>query len=156
VAVLPVGAWALLVGWLRLVHAPSLGHLAALVGLMPGAAQAGPHASLWNLAWAVKMGRLYAASVSVGLLLYALFNGSRWFLVSPRGWLRIAGAVWMMSVWLVAILPKSWRVGPAILLIQAGKGGLGYVPSDLGIGLHFAAAAVLLVAAYWTMREAEL
>ena len=50
IILLPGLAWLLLIGWLYLVHAPSLGHLVAVLETIPAASQLGPHPSFPALA----------------------------------------------------------------------------------------------------------
>jgi hypothetical protein len=156
IALFPIATWGLLLLWLKLVHAPTLGHLVALIKLVPNVASLGPHPTLESLVSAAQFGRVYLAAVSVGLLSYAFFDAARWFLISPRPWLRWFAAVSMFFVWAPNLLPRSWSIGPSIFLIAPHGAGLTYIPSTLGIMVHLASALLLLYLAQFTLREAEL
>lgn len=145
----------LLLGWLQLVHAPSLAHLVAVAELVPSAANLGPHPSLPQLASALHVGRRYLAAISVGLAVDAIFSAQRWFAISPRKPVRVAAALMGLLYFLPTLLLRS-RSFFSDFLFVADKHHLDYLPSPLGIGVCLAIAALFLAVTAFTLREVEL
>jgi hypothetical protein len=88
VVLFPAAGMLLLLGWLRLVHAPALGHLVDITRLIPGGEGIGQHPSLITVLAATHFGRYYAAAVSVGGCAFALYYVQRWWMHSASKWLR--------------------------------------------------------------------
>ena len=155
-AILPSFGWLLLLGWLKLVHAPALGHLVALVEMVPSASDLGPHPSFVHVLSALHMGRRFVAGLSIGLSLYAIFVAQRWLMLDPNPRLRLLG----LSFFLLIYAPMSQLLSPRLLtaaMLWAPKGAnLSYLPSNLGIALHFIVAATALFASWRLLRRAEL
>ena len=151
----PAAAWLLLLGWLRLVEAPSLDHLTALAELIPAASTLGVHPSLSSVLLALHFGRFYVAEVSVGLSMYALFASQAWLVLSPRKWLSIPGSFIgvLLFTWYFA-LRIDWVAESCLLLWS--KHSLYAFPSTLNITLHFAFIALMLSLTAFSIREAEL
>ena len=106
---------------------------------------------------ALHLGRRLIASVSVGLAAFSVFAAVRWFLASPRGWLRKISGFSLLLVAAIEFLPHAWGLGSKVLLLGARKQTmLSYLPSNLGIELHFVVALLFLLATGVTIREAEL
>jgi hypothetical protein len=155
-AILPSVGWLLLLGWLKLVHAPALGHLLALVKMVPSASNLGPRPSFLQVMSALHMGRRFVAGLSVGLSLYAIFASQRWLMLDPNPRLRGLG----MSVFVLIYVPSmrliSPRYGAAILLWPPKGASLGYLPSNLGIALHFIVAVGVLFGSWRLLQRVEL
>ncbi|MGI4827489.1 MAG: hypothetical protein ACRYFU_04750 [Janthinobacterium lividum] len=150
IAVLPTLAIVLLLGWLRLVQAPSLAYLLATLQQIPAVAALGSHPTLLATLSALHMTRRYAASVTLGLCAYTATSCQRWLILSPRKTLKVLGA-------LPAFLPffPVDRIfgGAAVnyLLMTPGRdGSLGVVPSTLTVFSHLAFAAAV-VAGCWRL-----
>ena len=155
IIVFPAAAWLLLLGWLRLVGAPSLGHLTALAELIPAASRLGDHPSLFSVLSALHFGRLYLGQVSAGLALYTLFASQSWLILSPRKWLVIPGAL-IGALFFLSYLALRIRWVSISCFLMWPKQTLYALPSTLNITLHFAFIALMLVLAGFCIREAEL
>ena len=155
-AILPALSWLLLLGWLRMVHAPSLGYLVALTEMIPSASHLGPHPSLLTLMLALNMGRRYLAAFSVGLSLYAFLAVQRWLLLSPSPRLRMLGSLQFLVIFAPASHIVSFGVFGAIMLWSPSGSSLSYLPSNLGIMLHFAFAGAMLYASWRLLQHVEL
>jgi hypothetical protein len=158
-AILPALGWLVLLGWLKMVHAPSLGYLAALAQIVPSASHLGPHPSFLALLLALNMGRRYLAAFSVELSFYAFFAAQRWLLLNPSPRLRVLGSLQFLVF--MAIVTPAWHivsrsVSMAILLWSPPGSSLSYLPSNLGIMLHFALAGVLLYGSWKLLQRVEL
>ena len=144
IAVMPALAFLLLVGWLRLVHAPSLHHFLATLQQLPAVAALGPHPRFFDLLSAIDFPRRYLASIALGLCFYTVMASQRWLLLSPNSKLRILG---VFPAFLVAF-PIFRVLGKAIanaIFMTPGRGTpLGYAPSTLSIALHFAFVAAII------------
>jgi len=155
-AILPSLGWLLLLGWLKLVHAPALGHLLALVKLVPSASNVGLNPSLFNVMAALHMGRRFVASLAVGLSFYVIFASQRWLLLNPNLRLRFLG----VSIVLLVYAPMMRLISPRFLtsiMLWTPKGAsLTYLPSNLGIALHFIFAAAVLFGSWRLLQRVEL
>jgi len=156
-AILPGLAWLLVLGWLKLVHAPALDHLVALVEMVPSASTLGPHPSFISLMSALHMGRRFVAGLSVGLSLYAIFVSQRWLRLSRNQLLRALS--WL--IFLLFYLPMaSVFISPSfftpVFLTGLKNSDLSYLPSSLGITLHFVFAAAVLLGSWRLLRQVEL
>jgi hypothetical protein len=152
----PGMAYLLLFGWLHLVHAPSLGHVLALIELLPSASGLGPHPSLGAVLGAIDLPRRYLAAISVGLCGYALMVCQRWLILSPNKWVKLTGVVSSSSVVLLCQPFFGKRLGTGLLLTSRRGATLTYLPSTLGIALHFAFFAAVLYACWRVLRSAEV
>jgi hypothetical protein len=151
IALLPGFVWMLLVGWLYLVHAPSLGHLVAILETIPAASQLGSHPTFRALTAAAHLGRFYLAGISVGLCIYVFLSSSRWLMQSRFTSLKIVGLFSSVFLLLLFILMRiAWT--RSLLFIPANHAALTYLPSQTAIALHFAFAAAWC---YGTLRVAR-
>jgi len=155
IIVFPAATWLLLLGWLRLVGAPSLGHLTALAELIPVASRLGDHPSLFSVLSTLHFGRLYLGQVSVGISLYALFASQPWLILSPRKWLVIPGAL-IGALFFMSYLVLRIRWVAIFCFLMWPKHTLYALPSTLNITLHFAFIALMLGLTAFSIREAEL
>lgn len=156
IAILPLFAYLLLLGWLRLVHAPSLLHLLAILQQLPAAAALGPHPRLFDLFSAIEFPRRYVASIALGLCSYTFMASQRWLMLSPNRKLQIFG---MMPI--VLFVPLLLRVSgekvSRVVFMTAGRGApLGHAPSTLLISLHFAFAAAVVFGCWRLLRTIEI
>jgi len=103
------------------------------------------------------MGRRLVAGLSVGLSLYAIFASQRWLQLSRNQLLRALG--WL--IFLLFYLPTaSAFIIPSIFtpvfLTGLKNSDLSYLPSNLGIALHFIFAAAVLLGSWRLLRQVEL
>ena len=162
VTLIPALCYLLLLAWLRLIHAPALGHLAADMALIPSVAMLGPQPSFFRLLAAAHLWRFYLAAISIGLCTYAITAAQRWVVLSSNKWLR-----------LLAIIPLvPFIFGPMFFMLAGSGGGfailewallwapkgatLDFQPSALGIALHFAFAGAVICGCWRILRSAEL
>ncbi|MBB5063912.1 hypothetical protein [Granulicella mallensis] len=157
IAVIPLLAVLLLLGWLRLVHAPSLGHLLATIQQMPAVAALGPHPTFFGLLGAIDFPRRYLAGISIGLCFYAVMASQRWLFISSNKKLRILGAIPPALVYFPAFsFFKQHYLATIIFLSVNRSAALTYVPSTLGIALHFVFAAAIVFGCWRILHTVEL
>lgn len=155
IVLLPGLAWLLLVGWLSLVHAPSLGHLVAILETIPGASHLGPHPGFLALAAATHMGRFYLAGVSAGLCVYMFLASSRWLMHSRFLSIKIAGLIGSVFVFLMMFAIRfAWM--RALLFSPNRYIAVTYLPSQTAIALHFAFFVVWFCGTLWVIRDLEV
>ena len=156
IAILPLFAYLLLLGWLCLVHAPSLLHLLAILQQLPAAAALGFHPRLWDLLFAIELPRRYLASIALGLCSYTLLVSQRWLILSPNRKLQILGM--MPVVLFVPLLLKisGEKVSRVVFMTAGHSAPLGYAPSTLLISLHFAFAAIVVFGCWRLLRAIEI
>jgi hypothetical protein len=154
IVLLPGLVWLLLLGWLQMVHAPVLGHLVAILELVPAASHLGPHPTFWALVNATHLGRIYLAGISLGLFLYVFFSSSRWFVLSRFRAVKIIGlfgsALLPLSAVFMRFIPRSF------VFLPPHEAAFTYLPSTLAIALHFAIAAAWFYGTLWIVRDLEL
>jgi hypothetical protein len=155
-AILPALGWLLLLGWLWMVHAPSLGYLAELARMVPSASHLGPHPSFLAFLMALNMGRRYLAAFSVGLSLYAFFAVQRWLVLSPDPRLRILGSLQFLVMFAPAWHVVNSNVFVRIMLWSPRGSSLSYLPSNLDIMLHFVFAGSVLYGSWKLLQSVEL
>jgi hypothetical protein len=155
IVALPALAWALLLGWLHMVHAPALGHLLLALETIPGASQLGPHPTFSALAAATHMGRFYLAGISIGLCVYVFLNSSRWLMQSRFVSLKILGVFSSVFVFALAFALKfAWI--RSLFFAPVHHSDVTYLPSELAIVLHFAFVAAYFYGTLWIMRDLEI
>ena len=158
VTLIPALCYLLLLGWLRLVHAPALGHLAADMALIPSVAMLGQEPSFFRLLGAAHLWRFYLAAISIGLCTYAITAAQRWVVLSPKRWLRFLAIVPLVPFVFSPLFFMS--AGSRVLqwtLLWAPKGAtLEFQPSALGIALHFAFAGAVICGCWRILQSAEL
>jgi hypothetical protein len=155
ITLLPGLAWLLLIGWLYLVHAPSLGHLVAILETIPAASHLGPHPSFLALAAATHMGRFYLAGISVGLCVYIFLTSSRWLMQSRFISIKIVGLFSSVFVFLLIFaLRFAWM--RSLLFSPPHYEAVTYLPSQFAIALHFAFALAWFYGTLRIMRDLEL
>jgi hypothetical protein len=154
VAVLPLVSILLLLGWLSLVGAPVVGHVKALLELVPSAAMLGQGASLWTIAAATHFWWFYAAGISLGLCSYALIASQRWLVLSEHNWLKILGGLTPLILWLPAYLVRNRWFREVALMVPA-RGNPNGSPSALAIGLHVIFAGAVVFECWRLARVAE-
>jgi len=156
IAVLPALAFLLLAGWLRLVHAPSLHHLMATIRIIPALSKLAPHPTFVQVLTAVSAPRRYLAAISVGICGYAILGSQQWLMLSPS---KKLNALAMFPAFLL-FAPVWIIVGHRtadMLFLAPGRGAtLTYLPSALGIALHFGVGAAILFGCWRIFRNAEL
>ncbi len=155
-AVIPSLTMLCLLGWLRLVRAPSLGHLLAILQQLPRVAALGAHPGLLPVLAAIDFRRRLFASLSLGLCVYMVMASQRWLLLSPKRSLKILG---MMPMFV--LLFPMWRLFGSdvanVLWMTAPRGApLSHVPSVLSIAGHFAVASATLLGCWWIQRTIEI
>jgi hypothetical protein len=156
-AVFPVLATLLLLGWLKLVHAPALGHLVAIMEQIPAASRLGAHPSVLSFLSAIEFPRRYLAAISVGLCFYVWIDSSRWVMLSSNSWVRFCNplsSLWFLYFPLSSLMGKSHE--DLLFLTPTRSASLTYVPSTLSIALHFCVAAAILYGCWRVLRTAEL
>jgi len=161
-ALIPALCYALLLGWLNLVHAPALAHLSAVLALIPSVAALGPQPSFIRLFAAAHLARFYLAAFSVGLCSYSVVTAMRWIGLSSNLWLRrifiLPLVLFIFSPML--IMMAGFATQPSlllwVLLWPARNASLNFEPSSLGIALHFAFAGTLLCGCWRVLQRAEL
>jgi hypothetical protein len=161
IALIPALCFLLLLGWLRLVHAPALGHLAASVALIPSVAMLGPQRSFFRLLAATHFWRFYLAAISIGLCTYAITAAQRWLVLSPNKWLRFL-AIFPLAPFFFSpmfFMLAGFGTRSTVLvwaLLWAPKGAtLDFQPSALGIALHFAFAGAVVCGCWHILERAE-
>jgi len=160
-ALIPAAAYLLLFGWLSLVHAPALAHLAADAQLIPAVAALGPHPTFFAALTASHVWRFYLAAISIGLCTYSILYAQRWLALSPNKHLRLLGIAPLLLFIFIPGLLGSAAFGkgsiPGALLMWAPKtASLDFQPSALAIGVHFAIAAAILFGSWRLMQQVEL
>jgi len=160
--IIPALCFLLLLGWLRLAHAPALAHIAADMQLVPSVAALGSHPTFLQIIATAPVYRHYLAAISIGLCAYSVMSAQRWLSLSPNKYLRRL----ILVPFLVLILGPLfilWTIfgdHPTIfssLLLWAPKGAsLDYQPSILGIALHFAFVAAVLYGSWRLIQQADL
>jgi hypothetical protein len=155
IATLPVGAMLLLLGWLRLVHAPSLGHLLATVQQIPEVAALGPHPTFGAILATTHFARRYTASIALGLCAYTLMASQRWLILSPNKYLKFLGIV-PAFLFIFPVFRFLSRSAANFVFMTPGRGApLNWQPSTLSITLHFAFAAATLAGCWQLLRSTE-
>jgi hypothetical protein len=153
-------AFLLLVGWLGLVHAPSLHHLMASIRIIPAVSKLGPHPSFVQVLTAVSASRRYLAAISVGFCAYAILSSQQWLMLSPSKKINALGVVPVFvlfaPMWLIIGQLMVNRMAHVVFLAPGRGASLAYVPSALGIALHLGFAAVILMGCWRVLRTAEL
>jgi hypothetical protein len=162
VTLIPALSYLVLLGWLRLVHAPALGHLAADMALIPSVAMLGPQPSFFRLLAAAHLWRFYLAAISIGLCTYAITAAQRWAVLSPHKWLRLLAIIPLVPFLfspLLFMLAGSGTGSSVLLwtLLWAPKGAtLDFQPSVLAIALHFAFGGAVIYGCWRILQRAEL
>jgi hypothetical protein len=159
IAVLPALGWSAVLGVLWLAPAPMLQRLATVVEAYPQVLSLGSHPSLSAMLAAMQTGRRYLAAVSVGLAVFTLFAMLRSCVASTNKRLRqiaILGLVPLPLLLLFTSFLWNSSISQAILLVQVRHGSPDYVPSNLGIALHFVFAAACICAQFAVMRDIEI
>ena len=156
ITILPALSWLLLLGWLRLVHAPVLGHLLALVELIPSASKVGPTPSVLRVMGAFHLGRRIVASLSVGLSLYSVWASQRWLVLSSNLHLRTLSMLPFLLIYAPSLHAFGDRLLSSILLWMPKSASLAYLPSTQAIVLHFAFAAAVLYGSWRLLQRTEL
>jgi hypothetical protein len=146
----------LLLGWLSLVHAPSLGHLLAILQQLPAVHALGPHPALPAILLAIDYPRRLLASVALGLCAYTVLASQRWLSLSSNPSLRRLGAFAIIVLWVPMLTLLSRSVSTYILMLPSHKFPLNWAPSPLSISLHFAFAAAIVLGCWRMLRTAEL
>ncbi len=160
-ALIPPAAYLLLLGWLSLVHAPALAHIAADAQLIPAVAALGPHPSFFAALTASHAWRFYLAAISLGLCTYSILYAQRWLGLSPNKHLRTLGiAPLLLFIFIPGILGSAvFGKGsiPLALFMWAPKtASLDFQPSPLTITLHLAFAAAVLFGSWRLLQQVEL
>jgi hypothetical protein len=155
IILLPGLAWMLLIGWLYLVHAPSLGHLVAVLETVPAASHLGPHPSFLALAHATHLGRFYLAGISVGLSVYVFLTSIRWLMQSRFTSIKIVGLFSSVFVFLLmSAIRFAWI--RSLLFYPPHYAAVTYLPSLTAVILHFAFVVAWFYGTLWIMRDTEL
>jgi len=155
-AFIPALCILLLLGWLRLVHAPSLGHLVALLRLVPSTYSLGPHPSLFGLLAASHFLRFYIAGFSIGLCSYSALTAHRWLNFSSNAKLRGLGVLPFVAIFSAPLLFQSTAFRSAVFLMPQKGQSLDIQPSILSTALHFAFAAAVIYGTWKLLRHTEL
>jgi hypothetical protein len=159
IVVLPALGWMVALGTLGLAHQPTLQRLNAIVAAYPQVLSLGSHPSLPAMFAAMQTGRRYLAAVSVGLAIFTLFAMLRWLTASTNKRLRQFGILSLVPLPMLLLLVNFlWRspIPQAILLVRLGNGSPDFVPSNLGIALHFVFAAACVCTQFTIMRDIEI
>jgi hypothetical protein len=156
IAVFPPLALLLLVGWLRLVHAPSLHHLMATIRVIPALSALDRQATLAQMFSALDVPRRYLAALSVGVCAYAVYSSTRWLLISPNKKLNGLGMLPIFLMFAPMWLIVGSRSANLVFLAPHRGTSLTYVPSTLGIALHFGIAAAIIFGCWRILRSVEL
>jgi hypothetical protein len=156
IAVFPPLAVLLLVAWLRLVHAPSLPHLMETIRVIPAVSALDPHATLVQVFSALSAPRRYLAALSVGVCAYAIFSSTRWLLISPDKRLNVLGVFPIFFMFAPMWLILSRHTSNLVFLAPRTGTPLTYLPSDLGIALHFGIAAAIVLGCWQILQRVEL
>ena len=156
IAIIPCATMLLLLGWLRLVHAPSLGHLLATVQQIPDVAALGPHPTFAAILHTTHFARRYASSIALGLSAYVLMTSQRWLLLSSNNYLKFLGIVPAFLAFFPVFRLLS-RSAANFVFMTPGRGApLNWQPSIASIALHFAFVALVLTGCRQLLRKAEV
>jgi hypothetical protein len=156
-AIIPALNLLLLLGWLSLVHAPSLGHLVALLELVPSASTLGPHPSFFTLLVASHFLRYSLSGYALGLCSYAALTASQWLTLSASSWLRFLGATPLFALYCGPLLMiHAGALRSTVLMLPEKGASLAVQPSLVAIVLHLAFAAAALCASWSLIRRTEL
>jgi hypothetical protein len=156
IAIVPMLAFLLITGWLRLVHAPSLHHLMGAIRLIPAVSRLGQQATFAQVLGALSAPRRYLAALSVGICAYAILSSQQWLLISPDKMLNALGVV-PVVVLFVPMLRIIGRRAADMVFLAPGRGTpLTYTPSTLGVALHFGIAAAIFFGCWCILRRVEL
>jgi hypothetical protein len=150
---LPALGWFVALTVLWVTHVPIFGRFAALVAIYPQIRSLGPHPSILAVFAALHGGRRYLAAVSAGLAIFTLFTLLRWCACSTNERIRQIGIIGSVSLPVLLFIVFRSR---AILLAQFPPSSSHYLPSNLGIALHFVFAAACICAQFAVMRDREL
>jgi len=158
---IPALAYLLLFGWLSLVHAPALAHIAEDAQLIPAVAALGPHPAFFAALTASHVWRFYLAAISIGLCTYSILYAQRWLSLSANKNLRLLGIAPLLLFIFVPEILASAVFGKGsillVLLMWAPKAsGLDFQPSLLAIALHFAFVAAVLYGSWRLIQQADL
>jgi len=157
----PALAYLLLFGWLSLVHAPALAHIAADAQLIPAVAALGPHPTFFAALTASHVWRFYLAAISIGFCTYSILYAQRWLALSVNKHLRLlAIAPLLLFIFVPGILSfAAFGKSPILLalVMWAPKASsLDFQPSILAIALHFAFAAAVLYGSWRLIQQVDL
>ena len=155
-AFIPALCILLLLGWLRLVHAPSLGYLVALLKLVPSTYSLGPHPSLFGLLAASHFLRFYIAGFSIGLCSYSVLTAHRWLNFSSNTKLRGLSVLPFVAIFSVPLLIHSKALLSAVLLLPQRGFSLDFQPTIFSITLHFFFAAAVIYGTWKLLQHTEL
>jgi hypothetical protein len=156
IAIVPMLAFLLITGWLRLVHAPSLHELMATIRVIPAVDNLGRQATLAQVLGALSAPRRYLAALSVGICAYAILSSQQWLLISPDKKLNALGVV-PIFVLFAPMLRIIGRHATDMVFLAPGRGTpLTYMPSALAVALHFGIAAAIFFGCWCILRRVEL
>jgi len=157
----PALAYLLLFGWLNLVHAPALAHIAADAQLIPAVASLGPHPAFFAALTASHAWRFYLAAISIGLCTYSILYAQRWLALNANKHLRLLGIaslllfIFVPGILSFAVFGKS-PILLALVMWAPRASSLDFQPSILAIVLHFAFAAAVLYGSWRLVQQADL
>lgn len=156
IAILPAIGFAIIFGWLRMVHAPALAFFPRALRLVPTAAALPPDASLPTLLLAAHAPAAYLASISLGLLAFTLYYTQRWLMLSKNPWIRTLGALQTSFLYFTPVATRWLSRGytSALYLIPA-KQNLAWHPTATPLLIHYAIPAALLLWSWRTLQTAD-
>jgi len=148
-------------GWLRLVHAPALGHLADDMALIPAVAALGSHPPFLKVLAASHFWSFYLGSIATGLCLYSLAVAQRWLVLSNNKRLRLLA---LLPTLVPIFIPMSFMLASLesrqtillSLLQWPPRHGLDFQSSALNISLHFLFAAAVLYGSWRILRKVDI
>jgi hypothetical protein len=156
IVILPALGFAIIFGWMRLVHAPALAFFPQTLRLIPDAAVLPPDASLFSLLGAAHAVSSYLASISIGLFAYVLFYSQRWLMLSRHLWIRTVSVFQTTALFIFPTMLRriSPRAASWLFLIPQGQ-RLAWHPSASLLLIHYVIPAVLMFWSWRTLQATE-
>jgi hypothetical protein len=128
----------------------------ATIRIIPGVSGLRQHPAFFQVLNSLSATRRYVAAISVGFCAYAILSSQQWLLLSPNKKLNILGVfpVFLLFAPMLAIIGRH---SAAVMFLAPGRGTpLTYMPSVLGIALHFGIAGAISFGCWRIFRRAEL
>jgi hypothetical protein len=143
----------LLIGWLVLVHAPVLNHLAIIAQPMPSASLIGGHPRLFPFLGSLHIARQYVAGFSFGICLVSILHSHRWLILSQNPTIRrFAYSILLLGYFLPLMIVWANPVASSLLFFP----GSFTLPSVLNIALHLGFAVALCVFTLRFIHKVEI
>lgn len=157
IVLFPALAFLLLIEWLHLVHAPALHHVMASLRTVPALSSVGPHPTFVEILKALGAPRRYLAAISVGLCGYAIYSSMQTLLISPSKKVNLLAVLPILMPFVPVFIYIVGSPMSVAMFLAPGHGTpLTYLPSTLGIALHFLIAVAVFLGCWRIVWKVEL